>query len=340
MLARLTRDMPAGDFLYEPKWDGFRCLVFRDGDRLDLRSRHDRPFARYFPELVEALGAVEVPAFVLDGEVVISEGASRFERLLARLHPATSRVRRLSRESPATYVAFDLLAAGTEDLRPKPFRERRRRLEEMLRVAPPPIRITPITDDPDRAAGWLKAFEGGGIDGVVAKARDLPYRPGRRAMVKVKLERTVESVVAGYRPFVDDPAVASLLLGLYDGAGTLHHVGVASSFTDAERERLREELAPLVVPLEGHPWEAGWLRAGGSTGRLAGSAGRWTPDMDHDWVPLRPDRVCEVAFDQRDGYRFRNPARFRRWQPDRVPGSCRLDQLRAGEAPAEASLRT
>ncbi len=173
---------------------------------------------------------------------------------------------------------------------------------------------------------------------MMAKARDLPYRPGRRAMVKVKLERTADCVVAGYRPFVDDPAVASLLLGLYDGHGTLQHVGVASSFTDAERQRLRTEMAPLEVPLEGHPWQAGWLQAGGATGKLAGSAGRWTPDMNHDWVPVRPDRVCEVAFDQLDGHRFRHPARFRRWRPDRDPRSCHLDQLETGEAPVEEFL--
>jgi ATP-dependent DNA ligase len=338
MLARLARSLPLDGFLYEPKWDGFRCLAFRDRGSVDLRSRHDRPFSRYFPEVVEALLLVPEKRLVLDGEVLIPAGENRFERLLGRLHPAASRVERLARESPAAYVAFDLLAIDDEDLRRRPFEDRRRRLEDVMAAASSPLRLTPITEEPREAREWLERFQGGGIDGVVAKRPDGAYEEGRRAMIKVKAERTADCVVAGYRPFVDHPAVASLLLGLYDREGALHHVGVASSFRDDERERLREALVPLSVPLEGHPWEHGWLHGGGSTGRLAGSAGRWTPDMDHDWVPVRPERACEVAYDQLDGTRFRHPARFRRWRPDRDPRSCRLDQLAPDRAVVEEML--
>jgi ATP-dependent DNA ligase len=338
MLARLARALPLEGFLYEPKWDGFRCLAFRDREQVDLRSRHDRPFSRYFPEIVEALLELPEERVVVDGELLIPSGEARFERLLGRLHPAASRVELLARESPAAYVAFDLLAVADEDLRERPFEERRHRLERVLAAPAEPIRLTPITDDPREAEGWLERFQGGGIDGIVAKPRDEPYQEGRRAMVKLKVERTAECVVAGYRPFVDHPAVASLLLGLYDRDGALHHAGVASSFRNDERERLRQELGPLEIPLEGHPWEHGWLQGGGSTGKLPGSAGRWTPDMEHDWVPLRPERVCEVAYDQMDGVRFRHPARFRRWRPDRDPRSCRLDQLEVERPPVEELL--
>jgi ATP-dependent DNA ligase len=333
MLGKLARELPAGGHLYEPKWDGFRCLAFRDGAEVDLRSRHGRPLSRYFPELVEALAALEEERLALDGEaVVLGPRGSDFEALLARLHPAASRVERLRRETPAALVAFDLLAAGDEDLRGRPFAERRARLERLLAGAEPPLHLTPLTADRAVAAAWLERFEG-----VIAKRRDLPYLPGARAMVKVKRERTADCVVAGFRWFEDRPLPSSLLLGLVGRAGRLEHVGIASSFTERQRRELLAELRPLAVPLEGHPWEDGFLLGGGSLGRLRGAAGRWTPEMRLDWAPVAPVRVCEVAYDQLDRGRFRYPARFRRWRPDREPGSCTFEQLE-GEAPDVAEL--
>jgi ATP-dependent DNA ligase len=331
MLARLARELPpaqAGRFVFEPKWDGFRCLAFRDGHDVDLRSRHDRPLSRYFPELVAAVRELDADALVLDGEIVlVRDGAFDFEALMSRLHPAASRVQRLAHETPATFVAFDLLAEGEEDLRETGFGRRRERLERVLAGAPPRIVLTPATADRDDAAEWLDRYRSGGIDGLVAKDVDSTYQPGKRAMVKVKTLRTAECVVAGYRPFVDSPAVSSLLLGLYDDVGALHHVGVVQAFTDRERVELVDELAPLRIPLDEHPWANGFLIGRSPMGRLKGSAARWTPAMEHDWVPLRPERVVEVAFDQADGARFRYPARLVRWRPDREARSCRLEQL-------------
>jgi ATP-dependent DNA ligase len=321
MLARLARELPHDGYLYEPKWDGFRCLVFRDGDDVDLRSRNQRPLARFFPELVAALRALPLERFVLDGEIVV---AGDFEALLRRLHPAASRVERLSIETPASFVAFDLLAYGDDDVRARPFLERRRLLEQLLAAVSPPLALTEMTDDERRAAAWLAARNG--IDGVVAKHRDLRYEAGARAMVKVKRERTADCVVAGFRWLVDRPLPSSLLLGLYDG-GVLRHIGIASSFPQARRRRLLEEISPYVTDLAGHPWEHGFLLAGGPAGKLPGAAGRWTPAMTQDWVPLAPELVCEVAFDQVDGYRLRHPARFRRWRPDLEPRACLLAQL-------------
>ncbi|HEX2044729.1 MAG TPA: ATP-dependent DNA ligase [Gaiellaceae bacterium] len=332
MLARLARKLPVDGFLYEPKWDGFRCLAFRAGEDVDLRSRNDRPLARYFPELVSAFRALPTGRFVLDGEIVVvgSEGGSDFDALLARLHPAASRVERLSAETPASFVAFDLLAMGDADLRATPFAERRARLAETLRPAEPPIFLTPLTDDAEVAERWLRRFRGRGIDGVVAKQADLGYEPARRAMVKVKREETADVVVAGFRWLVDRPLPSSLLLGLYDRDGELHHVGIAAGFAETRRRQLLADVAPLVAPLEGHPWERGFLVTGSRMGRLKGAAGRWTPDeMPQDWVPVTPSLVCEVAYDQVDVDRFRHPARFRRWRPDRDPRSCTLDQLAA-----------
>ena len=333
MLARLARDLPAGSFLYEPKWDGFRSLAFRCGEEIDLRSRHDRPLARYFPELHAALRSLPAERFVLDGEIIVSTSAGfDFPALLARLHPAASRVERLRRETPAVLIAFDLLAVGDEDLRCRPFEERRRRLAELLAAARPPIHVTPLTEERAVAAQWLERFQGGGIDGVVAKHRELAYEPGRRSMLKVKKERTADCVVAGFRWLGDRPLPSSLLLGLYDAAGELRHVGVVQSFTESRRARLLDELAPRVVELGGHPWERGFAIAGSPVGRLPGSASRWAPTMEHDWVPLAPELVCEVAYDQLDGRRFRHPARFRRWRPDRDARSCTLDQLELSPA--------
>ena len=342
MLARLARELPdgaPGRYVFEPKWDGFRCLAFRDGPDVDLRSRHGRPLARYFPEIVEALSAVPADAFALDGEIVlVRAGSFDFEALMSRLHPAATRVRRLANEIPATFVAFDLLAEGDEDLRESPFDARRRRLERLLAVAPPRVVLTPATTDRAVAARWLDRRAGGGVDGVVAKEVDLRYQPGRRAMIKVKTLRTADCVVAGYRPYVDTPAVSSLLLGLYDEAGSLHHVGIVQAFTDRERVALVDELAPLRIPLDEHPWKLGFEIGRSPTGRLKGAAARWTPGMDHDWVPLRPRLVVEVTFDQVDGTRFRHPARVVRRRPDRDPRSCTLEQLELPAAAPPADL--
>ena len=323
MLARRESELPRDGYFYEPKWDGFRCLAFRDGGDVDLRSRNQRPLARYFPELVAALRTLPAERLVLDGEIVVS---GDFEALLRRLHPAASRVERLSVETPASFVAFDLIAYGGDDMRAQPFRERRRLLEQLLAGAEPPLVLSELTDDEERAAAWLHAHNNG-IDGVIAKHRDLRYEAGARAMVKVKRERTVDCVVAGFRWQADRPLPSSLLLGLYDDAGSLRHIGIASSFPTERRRTLLEEIAPHVVELAGHPWEHGFLTAGGPTGKLPGAAGRWTPEMAQDWMPLAPVLVCEVAFDQVDGCRLRHPARFRRWRPDLDPRACTLAQL-------------
>jgi ATP-dependent DNA ligase len=341
MLARLARELPEGGYAYEPKWDGFRCLAFvAERGRVDLRSRHGRPLARYFPELVAALGTL--PEAVLDGEIVaVGPAGADFAALLGRLHPSATRVARLARETPAAFVAFDLLADGSEDLRPCPFGERRARLEAFLAAARPPLELTTATPDAAVARAWLDAPERSGVDGVVAKRLDLPYAAGRRVLVKVKRERTAECVVAGFRTFSGEAVVASLLLGLWDGAGALRHVGVSSSFPERERRALFRDLATLAVPLERHPWAAGFNVGHSPTGRLAGSAGRWDPrGMAMDWTPLAPLRVAEVAFDRVDALRFRHPARFLRWRPDREPRSCALDQLSFdGADPAAARER-
>jgi ATP-dependent DNA ligase len=327
MLARLERELPEGDYLFEPKWDGFRCLAFCAGGSVELRSRNDRPLARYFPEVVERLAALADRGVVLDGELVPRTAAGHdFAALMARLHPAASRVERLRHETPAGFVAFDVLAADGEDLRPLPFAARRRALERLL-LGQAGVLLTPMTENREEAFAWLDAPSDAGIDGVVAKDKRLPYRPGVRAMVKVKRERTADCVVAGFRWLGDRPLPSSLLLGLHDRGGTLRHVGVATSFALRERERMLEELAPLAVPLVGHPWERGFELGGSPIGRLRGAAGTWTPDMERDWVPLAPVRVCEVAYDRLDHQRFRHPARFRRWRLDRDPASCTLEQL-------------
>jgi ATP-dependent DNA ligase len=352
MLAQLSHELPGEGYIYEPKWDGFRCLAFV-GEAVDLRSRHQRPLARYFPELVEglrALGAavcrdlraLAAPArttpLVLDGEIVIAGPRGfDFPALLGRLHPSASRVERLRNEAPATFVAFDLLAVAGEDLRARRFDERRARLESLLTPAPPHVALTPATESLEVANEWLDRYEGAGIDGVVAKRRDLAYQPGRRAMTKVKKERTADCVVAGIRVALEEgtPLVASLLLGLYED-GLLRHVGVSSTFTGRRRRELFAELRPRIVPLEGHPWERGFNLGRSPTGRLKGSAGRWDPaEMEQDWVPLLPDLVCEVRYDQLDAGRFRHPAKFLRWRPDREARSCAFDQLvvRAPEPP-------
>jgi ATP-dependent DNA ligase len=327
MLARLARHLPEGPGLvYEPKWDGFRCLAFRSGDEVDLRSRNDRPFARYFPEVVAGLLALGEARLVLDGELLACrDGRADFDALMARLHPSATWVARRSAETPAVLVAFDLLAAGRDDLRDRPFAERRARLEAALAGDRGCVLLTPATSDPAEAAAWL-ATEDPGIDGVVVKDGASPYRPGVRAMVKVKPERTADCVVAGVR--LREDGVGSLLLGLHGEDGTLHHVGVVASFRRPQRRELLARFAPLAVALADHPWRDGFGLEGGRLGRMKGAPGRWTPDLAQDWLPVRPAEVCEVAFDKVEGLRFRHPARFRRWRPDRDPASCTVDQLR------------
>jgi ATP-dependent DNA ligase len=333
MLARSVASLPVGRFLYEPKWDGFRCLAARDGQDVELRSRHGRPLTRYFPEVADAVRALRASRVVLDGELLAGppDGLFSFPALLARLHPAASRVDRLRREMPAVLIAFDVLALGHEDLTQHPFVERRDELERLLDAAPTGLSLSPITADVGTARAWLD-HGGTNIDGVVVKARDLLYEPGRRSMLKVKKERTADCVIAGWRWLNDGTDLGSLLLGLYDDVGELWHVGVVSSFTERARVRFREELEPLAIPLSSHPWAAGFRIERSPLGRLKGAAGRWTPDMAMDWVPLRPERVCEVAYDRFDGDRFRHPARFLRWRPDRDPRSCTFEQLRTEDA--------
>ncbi len=333
MLAKAVKALPKqdGTLYYEPKWDGFRCIVFRDGDEVFLGSRNERPFTRYFPELVEAVRRELPPKCVVDGEIVLIRGQSLdFDALQQRIHPAQSRVRLLAENTPASFVAFDLLATATEDLMEAPFSERRARLEETLAGAGRSVRLTPVTQDEGRAAEWFDAFEGAGLDGIVVKPGDQPYTPDKRVMFKVKHERTADCVVAGYREHKSGPVVGSLLLGLYSPDGRLHHVGVAASFPMKRREELVEELAPYRVrDLSEHPW-GHWaeVAAGGAEGqRLPGAVSRWNAKKDLSFIPLRPERVVEVAYDHMEGDRFRHTAQFRRWRPDRTPASCTYEQL-------------
>jgi ATP-dependent DNA ligase len=335
MLSAAAEALPAGDgWLFEPKWDGFRTLVFRDGAEVLLQSRDGKPMNRYFPELVAPLAAGLPERCVLDGEVVIAGPAGLdFEALLLRIHPAASRVERLAAESPASFVAWDLLALGDEDLRAAPLAARRERLERVLATPAPPLHLSPATRDRAVAEDWFRRFEGAGLDGVMAKRLDAPYRPGERTMVKVKHARTADCVVAGFRWHAKGPGtmVGSLLLGLYDDAGNLHHVGVAAAFRDAVRRQLVAELAPLRTgALEGHPWRH-WAEAQDEAAaagqRLPGATSRWNQGKDLSWEPLRPERVCEVAYDHMQGTRFRHAAQFRRWRPDKRPADCRYDQL-------------
>ncbi len=340
MLAKAADALPEGEgWLFEPKWDGFRALVFRDGDETYIQSRDLRPLDRYFPELAEPLRASLPDRCVLDGEVVIaSAGALDFEALLLRIHPAESRVRMLAEQTPASYVAWDLLALGDEDLRSTPQVDRRGRLETALAGARPPIHLTPATTDRALAVDWFDRFEGAGLDGVVAKRLDGTYQPGKRAMVKVKHQRTADCVVAGFRWHKNGPGthVGSLLLGLYDEAGKLHHVGVTASFAWDRRAALATELAPLrTETLDGHPWSEWieWAAAAEATGqRVPGATSRWNRGRDLSWEPLRIERVVEVAFDHLQGDRFRHATTFVRWRPDKRPEDCRYDQLE--ETPA------
>jgi ATP-dependent DNA ligase len=335
MLAKAVAELPSDDgWLFEPKWDGFRALVFRDGDEVYTQSRDLKPLDRYFPELADPLRAALPERCVLDGEVVISrDGALDFEALLLRIHPAESRVRMLAEASPASFVAWDLLALDDEDLRETPQGERRTRLEAVLGAATPPVHLTPATRDRSLAADWFQRFEGAGLDGVIAKRLDGRYQPGKRAMLKIKHQRTADCVVAGFRWHKNGPGthVGSLLLGLYGDDGKLNHVGITSSFSWDRREALVQELAPLREnALEGHPW-SGWaewaaeMEAAGQ--RVPGATSRWNRGKDLSWEPLRPERVAEVAYDHLQGSRFRHATTFKRWRPDKPPEACRYDQL-------------
>jgi ATP-dependent DNA ligase len=338
MLAKLTRELPTGEgWAYEPKWDGFRCIVFRDGDEVELGSRNERPLTRYFPEILGPLRESLPPQAVVDGELVIAtEGGLDFDMLSQRIHPAESRVNKLASEAPSSFVAFDLLAVGDDDLRPHPFSERRARLKEILKSAAPSVHLTPLTTDPAVAEQWFERFEGAGLDGVVAKRLDDPYQEDKRTMAKVKHLRTADCVVAGYRTHKDGVGVGSLLLGLYDESGDLHHVGVASSFAAPMRQQLKEEVAPLETDaLVDHPWRD-WADAQENTGRMPGAGNRWNAKKDMSWKPLRPERVAEVAYEHLQGDRFRHTARFQRWRPDRDPASCTYAQL---ESPVPIELK-
>ncbi|RBM07274.1 ATP-dependent DNA ligase [Streptomyces sp. PT12] len=328
MLAKPVARIPEG-LHYEAKWDGFRAIVFRDGDEVEVHSRTTKPLTRYFPELVDGFRALLPPRCVLDGEIVIVTGDRLdFDALLERIHPAESRVRTLAERSPATFVAFDALALGDDALLDAPLHERRTALAAALRDTRAPVFVTPATRDPDLARRWYEQYEGAGLDGVIGKAPDLTYRPGERAMVKVKHERTADCVVAGLREHTSGPVVGSLLLGLYDGGGRLQHVGVSASFTMRRRQELMAELAPLrMESADGHPWAAWGDERAHEESRMPGAPSRWSGGKNLSWVPLRPERVCEVAYDHMQGDRFRHTARFRRWRPDRTPESCTYAQL-------------
>jgi ATP-dependent DNA ligase len=344
MLAKSVAEIPP-DRLYEPKWDGFRSIVFRDGDEVEIGSRNDRPLTRYFPEVVEAVKANLPDRCVVDGEIVVESPDGRtldFNALQLRLHPAASRVRLLAERTPARFIAFDLLALGDDDLTAQPFTERRAALERVLAGARPPVHLTPITRDLALARRWFEVFEGAGLDGVVAKTGEEPYQPNKRVMAKVKHVRTADCVVAGYRVHKSGPdRIGSLLLGLYDDptdpvvpdevrawqpGSSLMSVGVVGSFPMARRIELFEELQPLVTTFEGHPWHwAGAVSDDVAAGRGYGS--RWNPRKDLTFVPLRPERVLEVRYEHMEGHRFRHMAQFERWRPDRTPESCTYRQL-------------
>jgi ATP-dependent DNA ligase len=340
MLAKAADGLPSDDgWLFEPKWDGFRAIVFRDGDEILIQSRDLKPLDRYFPELAAPLTASLPERCVVDGEVVISkDGELDFEALLLRIHPAASRVRMLAEESPASFVAWDMLALDDRDLRETPQGERRALLETALAGVAAPVHLTPATTDRALAQDWFHRFEGAGLDGVIAKRLSERYQPGKRAMLKIKHQRTADCVVAGFRWHKNGPGthVGSLLLGLFDDAGTLHHVGITSSFTWDKRAALVPVLEPLRKDaVEGHPWGewAEWAASAEASGqRVPGATSRWNRGKDLSWEPLRPERVVEVAYDHLQGDRFRHGTTFKRWRPDKPPAECRYDQLE--ETPA------
>ena len=340
MLAKAVPAIPSGDFIFEPKWDGFRSIVFRDGDEVEIGSRNERPMTRYFPELVDAIKENFPGRCVIDGEIVLPDfttGRLDFEALQLRLHPAASRVKLLAAQTPAHFVAFDLLALGDDDFSNRPFGERRAALERALAGVRPPLHLTPATTDPEVARQWFTQFEGAGLDGLIAKSPDGGYEPDKRVMFKIKHERTADCVVAGYRPHKSgDDAIGSLLLGLHKPGGELASVGVIGAFPMAVRRDLRAELARLVTTFDGHPWNwAARAEADGTRTPRSSEYSRWNVGKDLSFVPLRPERVVEVRYDHMEGTRFRHTAQFVRWRPDREPASCTFDQL---EEPVSFSL--
>ena len=333
MLAKRVGELPAdGDWVFEPKWDGFRALVFRDGDEILIQSRDEKPLNRYFPELLEPLRATLPARCVLDGEIVIvKDDGLDFDALQLRLHPAASRVNLLSRQTPSSFVFFDLLCRDDWDLRGETFQTRRHELESMLSSAPPPIHLTPATDDRSLASDWFRRFEGAGLDGVIAKPILGTYEPDKRVMLKVKHERDCDCVVAGFRWHKKGEGilVGSLLLGLFDDVGALQHVGVCASFSTEKRRQLADFLSPYRADaLTAHPWKH-WAEQGTGEGgsRMPGGQSRWSQGKDLSWEPLRPELVVEVAYDHMQGNRFRHTAQFRRWRTDKKPSDCTYAQL-------------
>ena len=335
MLSKRVADLPAGGmWIFEPKWDGFRALVFRDRDEIEIQSRDEKPLNRYFPELVETLQSQLPVRCVLDGEIVIAKnGALDFEALQLRLHPAASRVKLLSEQIPASIVFFDLLCEGEHDLRLEPFEKRRQRLEALLSAAAPPIHLTPATRESSIASDWFRRFEGAGLDGVMAKLSSGAYEPNKRVMLKVKHERDCDCVVAGFRWYRNSErtAIGSLVLGLFDDSGALQHVGVCASFSERTRQELVEFLTPYRQnALANHPWKRGaeYVPANEEIGhRMPGGQSRWSQGKDLSWEPLRPELVVEVAYEHMQGSRFRHMAHFRRWRPDKAPSECTYAQL-------------
>jgi ATP-dependent DNA ligase len=330
MLAKPVGAIPSGDYVFEPKWDGFRSIIFRDRDEVEIGSRNERPMTRYFPELVAAILAELPERCVIDGEIVVPDADGRrldFEALQLRIHPAASRVELLSAQTPARFIAFDLLALGDEDYMERPFAQRRAALERVLAAVGSPIHLTPVTSDRDTATGWFRQFEGAGLDGLIAKAADGVYEPDRRVMLKVKHERTADCVVAGYRTHKSgEDRIGSLLLGLYNDEGKLASVGVVGAFPMERRIELFGELQPLVTTFDQHPWNWAQHEAGQRTPRAA-AVSRWNANKDLSFVPLRPERVVEVRYDHMEGPRFRHTTQFVRWRPDREPRSCTYAQL-------------
>ena len=339
MLAKSVAAIPGGAMSYEPKWDGFRSVVFRDGDEVEIGSRNERPMTRYFPEVVAAVKASLPERCVIDGEIVVPDADGRcldFEALLQRIHPADSRVRLLAEQTPAAFVAFDLLALGGKDYTSEPFSARREALQQALTDALPPVYLTPATTDPGLAEVWFSQFEGAGLDGIVAKPLGGTYQPDKRAMFKIKHERTADCVVAGYRPHKSSAdAIGSLLLGLYNDDGKLASIGVIGAFPMATRKTLFTELQPLVTSFDGHPWNWAAHAEAGTRHPRESEGSRWNAGKDLSFVPLRPERVVEVRYDHMEGTRFRHTAQFVRWRPDRDPASCGFGQL---EEPVSFSL--
>jgi ATP-dependent DNA ligase len=337
MLAKPVADIPPGQ-IYEPKWDGFRSIIFRDGPEVEIGSRNEKPMTRYFPEVVEAVLANFPDRAVIDGEIIVADTVRNmldFEALQQRIHPAASRVKLLSEQTPASFVAFDLLAIGDEDLTALPFAERRARLEDVLAAAKPPVYVTPATHDLDTARRWFAEFEGAGLDGLIAKSKDVLYEPDKRVMTKIKHKRTADCVVAGYRVHKSaDNRIGSLLLGLYDERDVLVSVGVIGSFPMAVREELFVEMQHLVTTFDGHPWDWARQEEGERTPRK-NEYSRWNNGKDLSFVPLRPERVVEVRYDYMEGIRFRHTAQFERWRPDRDPHTCSYEQL---ERPVQFNL--